>query len=72
MPRKLFIQTGQTPPRGHIVTSDLIRPSENNRKKNNATVFVTGSPYRRVYRDAEGMFINVKGDKRRVFQVEFA
>ena len=70
MPSKLFIQTSNTPPRGYVVTSEMVRPSDKNMKQNGATLFVTGNPYRRVYSDLKGMFINVKGDKRRVFEVE--
>lgn len=68
--RNLFIQTGQTPPRGFTAPAELIRPSKHNEKYNGATVFVTGNPYRRVYRDSEGFYVNRYGNKCRVFQIE--
>ena len=62
--RKLFIQTGQTPPRGFIVNAELSRPSVSNTVKNGATVYVYGNPYRRVYRDKSGhLYVNMNGQK---------
>jgi hypothetical protein len=62
---KLFIQTGQTPPRGNIVEVRIVRPSEKDTK--NKTILVTGNPYRRVYQDSEGYYINFYGSKCRAF-----
>ena len=61
---KLFIQTGQTPPRGFVVNAELNRPSVNNAINNGATVYIYGNPYRRVYRDkSDSLYVIINGQK---------
>jgi len=66
----LFIQTGQTPPRGTLAKVQKIKPSAQNAKYNKATPLVFGTPYRRVYRDPEGLYATLHGQKVRVYMVE--
>ena len=65
MTDRLFIQTGATPPRGHMADVRVVRPKKSDRK--GKTILVTGNPYRRVYEDAEGFFIKYYGSKCRVY-----
>ena len=67
---KIFIETGQTPPRGSVFTVELIKPSPHNAKHNGATLLAFGKPYRRVYQDKTGFFVVMNGRKARAYMVE--
>lgn len=62
---RLFIQTGATPPRG--VMADVRVSRRLGKRGKGTTLLVTGNPYRRVYEDSEGLWINFFGRKCRVF-----
>ena len=64
----LFVQTGATPPRGHISKVRVVEPSA---KDANKTILVVDNPYRRVYKDDEGMYVNYFGKKCRAFLAGF-
>ena len=67
----LFVQTGATPPRGHISTVRVVKPSAKDANKDNKTLLVVDNPYRRVYKDGEGMYVNYFGKKCRAFLAGF-
>ena len=67
---KLFIETGSTPPRGSVVTVEMVRPSPHNAKHNGATLLAFGNPYRRVYQDTSGLYVILNGRKARAYMVE--
>lgn len=62
---RLFIQTGATPPRG--VMADVRVSKRLGKRGEGTTLLVTGSPYRRVYKDSDGLWIKWFGSKCRVF-----
>lgn len=49
---------------GKLVNLREVIPPQNN--CNNATKYVTGSPYRRVYQDSAGFWCKVKGQRKQV------
>lgn len=62
---RLFIQTGATSLRG--VLADVRVSWRLGKRGKGTTLLVTGSPYRRVYEDAGGLWVNWFGSKCRVF-----
>ena len=67
---KLFIQTGATPPRGFVVKVEVVKTSAEYAKRKGATLLTFGKPYRRVYRDDSGFYVNLHGHKARAYMVE--